>query len=377
LNDHDDLRHDPLLAVMVDKRDPLGEERALARGEAALASVRAKALLSAATLAFGLGDARPEQSQSLAEASLSEYRRAGDRRGAARALSSWGAYLRRWNYERSTVLLEQGRALAREEGDPWLIAWSLVGFAYFADLQRPDERARAWAAGEEALTLLRGVGDVTDIVVTLRALGWLALREGMYGRAEAAFAEDLAGTRALKDPVGSGLALKGLGDACMGQGDFARAKSSYEQAVALWRDLGAYRRPLAHAVAGLGRAAWELGEPVLAQSSFQESLRLWQELGDRREFAAALEDLGRLAVGRGQLERAIHLIGSAAALRDATGNQFTPDDQAKLDRDLELTSAALGADRRAAAWAKGRAMSLEQAVAYAMEDVSAGAALPP
>jgi hypothetical protein len=36
LNDHDDLRHDPLLAVMVGKRDPLGESRkhALNRGKA-------------------------------------------------------------------------------------------------------------------------------------------------------------------------------------------------------------------------------------------------------------------------------------------------------------------------------------------------------
>jgi hypothetical protein len=36
LNDHDDLRHDPLLAVMVGKRDPLGEsrKRALNRGKA-------------------------------------------------------------------------------------------------------------------------------------------------------------------------------------------------------------------------------------------------------------------------------------------------------------------------------------------------------
>ena len=43
LNDHDDLRHDPLLAVMVGKRDPLGEDRPLPRD-------RGKALAGKSTL---------------------------------------------------------------------------------------------------------------------------------------------------------------------------------------------------------------------------------------------------------------------------------------------------------------------------------------
>ena len=43
LNDHDDLRHDPLLAVMVGKPDPLGEDRPLARD-------RGKALAGKSTL---------------------------------------------------------------------------------------------------------------------------------------------------------------------------------------------------------------------------------------------------------------------------------------------------------------------------------------
>jgi len=43
LNDHDDLRHDPLLAVMVGKPDPLGEDRLLARD-------RGKALAGKSTL---------------------------------------------------------------------------------------------------------------------------------------------------------------------------------------------------------------------------------------------------------------------------------------------------------------------------------------
>jgi len=138
--------------------------------------------------------------------------------------------------------------------------------------------------------------------------------------------------------------------------------------VALWRDLGAYRDSLARAVAGLGRAARELGEAALAQESFRESLHLWQELGDKQGIAEAFEGLGCLAAARGQPEHAVRLIGSAAALRDATDNPLMPDDQAKLDRNLEPARAALGDDRRAAAWAEGRAMSLKQAIADALTE---------
>ena len=343
-------------------------ERALACGEGAPAGPRAKALHAAAWIAAFLDDARPERWQPLAEASLAEYRRTGDRLGAAEALFAWGLFLQPWDYARGAALVEEGLTLAREAGDPLRIAWALVTVGFFADLQRADERARARAAAEEALPLLRQAGDTMCIVSVQNILGRVALQEGDYGRAEAAFTEELAGVLALKNLQSRGTALKNLGDVAMAQGDPTGARAYYEQAVAQCRETGTFPADLASALAGLGRAAMALGEPTPAQASFRESLRLWQRprRHDQPEIAGVLEDLARLAAARGQAERAFCLIGVATAIRDATGAPLTSDDRAKLDHDLEPAGAALGKERRAAAVAEGRAMSLAQAVAHAL-----------
>jgi predicted ATPase/DNA-binding XRE family transcriptional regulator len=343
-------------------------ERALACGKGAPAGPRAKALHAAAWIASFLGDARPERWQPLAEACLAEYRRAGDRLGTAQALYSWGLFLHPWDHARGAALAEQGLCLAREAGEPLHIAWALVTVGFFADLQRPDERARARAAAEEALPLLRQAGDTMCIVSAQNILGRVALHEGDCGRAGAAFTEELAGVLALKNLQSRGTALKNLGDVSMAQGDPARARAYYEQAVAQCRETGTFPADLASAFAGLGRAAMALGDPSLALASLRESLRAWQRprTHDQPEIACVLEDLGRLAAARGQAECAFRLIGSATAIRDATGAPLTSDNRAKLDHDLEPAGATLGREQSAAASSEGRAMSLEQAFAYAL-----------
>jgi hypothetical protein len=79
-----------------------------------------------------------------------------------------------------------------------------------------------------------------------------------------------------------------------------------------------------------------------------------------------------VAEAQGQPERAVRLWGAAAAqhqaivgrpLREDEGPPFDPPAQA-----AESLRARLGAAVFDAAWAEGQAMSLEQALAYALED---------
>ena len=57
----------------------------------------------------------------------------------------------------------------------------------------------------------------------------------------------------------------------------------------------------------------------------------------------------------------------AAALRAAIGSVIDPVDQANFDRNRQALVTKLGPARFKAARAAGRAMSMEQAVAYALE----------
>jgi len=78
-----------------------------------------------------------------------------------------------------------------------------------------------------------------------------------------------------------------------------------------------------------------------------------------------LENLGGLLALQGQAERALHLVGAAAAIRDAMNTPLAPDEQSQLDRTLAPARDALDGDVVAMALAMGRAMSLDEAIAEA------------
>ena len=73
-----------------------------------------------------------------------------------------------------------------------------------------------------------------------------------------------------------------------------------------------------------------------------------------------------LAAAQGQHESALRLAGAASALREAIGAPLTRAQQSKLDQALEPARRRLGEVRAAAAWAEGRAMTVDAAVDHAL-----------
>ncbi|HJZ48754.1 MAG TPA: hypothetical protein VKE41_16365, partial [Roseiflexaceae bacterium] len=73
----------------------------------------------------------------------------------------------------------------------------------------------------------------------------------------------------------------------------------------------------------------------------------------------------------GQPAQVVRLFGAATRLRDATGSPPLPDEHIAYDRLLAAAREQLGEDAFAAAWAAGRAMTLEQAIAEALDDAVA------
>ena len=77
-----------------------------------------------------------------------------------------------------------------------------------------------------------------------------------------------------------------------------------------------------------------------------------------------------MAATRGQpatAERAARLFGAAEGLLEATGGGLAAADEAERDRYVALTREQLDESAFGAAWAEGRAMTMEQAVAYALD----------
>src|SRR5439155_15416527 len=65
--------------------------------------------------------------------------------------------------------------------------------------------------------------------------------------------------------------------------------------------------------------------------------------------------------------RAARLFGAAEALYAATGGSVSPVERGTYERHLAAARAQLDGGAWAAAWAEGRAMPLERAVAHALE----------
>jgi hypothetical protein len=61
--------------------------------------------------------------------------------------------------------------------------------------------------------------------------------------------------------------------------------------------------------------------------------------------------------------------GAASAIRDAIGSSLPPNERKKYDLQVAATREVMGGDAFAAAWEEGRAMTMEQAIAYALEEV--------
>jgi hypothetical protein len=61
-------------------------------------------------------------------------------------------------------------------------------------------------------------------------------------------------------------------------------------------------------------------------------------------------------------------LGAAEALREAMGTPIPPADRAEHEHNVVDVRAALDGESFAAAWAAGRAMSLEEAVCVALEE---------
>jgi hypothetical protein len=82
--------------------------------------------------------------------------------------------------------------------------------------------------------------------------------------------------------------------------------------------------------------------------------------------AQCLDGLAMVAAGQGQATRALRLAAASAGLSDLAMQPVYPIERPELERALTPIRQALGERDATAAWAEGQAMTLEQAVAYAL-----------
>ncbi|HEY7035949.1 MAG TPA: tetratricopeptide repeat protein [Thermomicrobiales bacterium] len=264
-----------------------------------------------------------------------------------------------------------------EEGRRWL-----ERALTFGDELRPAIRAKAFlavgvlsyrlgdyartSALKHALDLYRALGDTAGVASALGNLGLVAQALGDSRRATVEIEASLALFRKLGDQRQVANILDNLGLAAYDRGDYERAAVLLEEALAIARAAG-NRHSAAFSLSNLARVANALGDDDRATALQEEGLALWRSLGNRDGLAHCLENLALIAMAQGHPVRAIRLFGAAETLRSqigAPGRLIDRDTHARLLHDARD---ALGESSFTLAREEGRAMTVDDAIGYALD----------
>jgi tetratricopeptide (TPR) repeat protein len=241
-------------------------------------------------------------------------------------------------------------------------------------LIRQGQNDLAEALLEESVAIFRQLGDGFGEAF---ALAWLA--NAIFMRADfPAVLVHVAASEAVCEGISAGLApdelvilrflqriTRGYVAFYMGDRDLSRAL--LEPLLAEQRRLGVPAS--SYVLYFLGMVAMAEKRMDAAQAYLREALVSGRESGDLANLAVIVEAVAGLAAVLGESERAARLGGAAEALRRLIGAPLPGVEQRKTrDRQLAPAREALGEEAFARAWADGQAMTLEQAVEYALQD---------
>jgi len=115
----------------------------------------------------------------------------------------------------------------------------------------------------------------------------------------------------------------------------------------------------------MGLVAWRLGDVTAATELLAQSLAIRAIQGNRTRIAECLEGLARVAEPS---ERSARLLGAASALREVAGTPLPLAERSDHERLIDAVRGTVRQAVFAVAWDQGRAMSLDEAVAYALTD---------
>ncbi len=231
------------------------------------------------------------------------------------------------DYERCERYSEVGLEESRQAGDELAEAWARVGLGLSAMSGSNYEAATSHL--KEALRSFRRLDEGYGVAHVTTFLGMVARMRGDEGQATPMFEEGLAAARRIGDRSSTCIALYNLAQAVLTRGD-------HDEAASL----------------------------------FAECVTLSDQMGDRANVAYCLEGLAVVASARGGAERSGRLIGAAEGLHEAVGVPvylYYEPYHSMYQRAVAAVRSWLGGEAFEEARERGREMTFEQAVEYALE----------
>ncbi len=231
------------------------------------------------------------------------------------------------------------------------VAGIVAGFA-------GDDRSQAFV--EESLAISRALEDGRGIAHALNAMGVNAIGEDELDVARGCLEEALALARQAGDEHLSARALQNLAVVSSRQGDDRKASLLAGESIRFHRSFGD-KGSEGIGLMAMAHYAIRSGEASKAREPLLQAVRIFQEHGDKRNVAAVLRVIGPLALDAGFPRVAARLAAAGISMRESLGMWLASGDKREQDAVTDRMRAAIGEAALAEEWARGRAMSYEEA----------------
>jgi predicted ATPase/class 3 adenylate cyclase len=252
------------------------------------------------------------------------------------------------------------------DGRPTAARANALNGAALMALDSGDTRTMKLRA-EEALALHLELGDVWGAAVARFLLGHALMHHsGDLWLAQQLFEESLRSFRALADEHYALLATHGLAVAHYLLDELDVARDLHEQELRAARALD-NQRMVARALAQLAVVAVDQRRVDDAFSMLEEAARIDREVGEMVELAVDLSRFARALAAIDQAPAAAILLASSETLRAEIGATFLPWAVTMNEKTVAAIRSQVDEAAFAEAWEQGRALTVDRAVAMAVD----------
>lgn len=254
-------------------------------------------------------------------------------------------------------------ALNRIRDDAYRTGWIASSLCYSFSLD--GDLPGALALAEEATSIFRSLGVRRMLGNVLNDLAYFAIEAGDDQQAIPLLTESITIARETADRDTLAAALKNQGEVMLYSGHTEQALALLTESDMLYQQTGDRRRRVV-TLCELADVHRILGDRSAANDLLRQQLILCGELGSPHSYSYGLRTTARLLAQYGMPDWAAKLFGADEALREQHAIPFWQREYALYHQDLAALRSSLSKDAFAAAWAAGRALSVEAATAEAL-----------